>query len=129
MLDDLKIAIGNRIRATREARPRSEQLAGAKIQRSSSMTREELAEAAGVSVRYLASLESGAAMPTIETLVSIARALEVPIQRLLAEPDPKGEEHEKAMAELVAVAEQQDARTIRGIRRVVIAMVAADEHT
>jgi XRE family transcriptional regulator, aerobic/anaerobic benzoate catabolism transcriptional regulator len=47
------------------------------------ISRRELAEAAGVSDRYVAQLESGRGNVTILLLRKIARALEVPMERLL----------------------------------------------
>jgi XRE family aerobic/anaerobic benzoate catabolism transcriptional regulator len=47
------------------------------------MSRRELAEAAGVSDRYLTQLESGRGNVSILLLRRLARALDVPVERLL----------------------------------------------
>ena len=47
------------------------------------ITQAELAERAGISHGYLARLETGRQDPTITTLEKLAKALKVPIGRLL----------------------------------------------
>ncbi|MCP1673653.1 transcriptional regulator with XRE-family HTH domain [Natronocella acetinitrilica] len=47
------------------------------------LTRRELAERSGVSERYLASLETGQANPSLAILFRLAGALELPIEKLL----------------------------------------------
>ncbi|MBI4298227.1 MAG: helix-turn-helix transcriptional regulator [Chloroflexi bacterium] len=64
-------AIGHRIRQLRE---------------SAGLTQEVLAHAAGIGRVTLVRLENGEQSPRYETLVSLARALERPIQELLARP-------------------------------------------
>ena len=63
--------LGNRIRAIRESR---------------GMTQEELAGAAGISVKHVSVLERGIKEPRLSTIVSVAVALKVtPNDLLLAE--------------------------------------------
>jgi transcriptional regulator with XRE-family HTH domain len=47
------------------------------------ITQAELAERAGISHGYLARLETGRQDPTISTLEKLAKALKVPVGRLL----------------------------------------------
>jgi len=53
------------------------------------MSRRELAEAAGVSERYVTELELGRGNSTILLLRKLARALDIPIERLLADDAPQ----------------------------------------
>ena len=59
--------LGKRIRALREHR---------------GLTQEELASRCGISVSFASLLERGERSPSYETLVQIAKALEVPVQEL-----------------------------------------------
>jgi transcriptional regulator with XRE-family HTH domain len=47
------------------------------------ITQAELAERAGISHGYLARLETGRQDPTITTLEKLAKALKVPVEKLL----------------------------------------------
>lgn len=53
------------------------------------MAQEDLAYAAGLSVRQVAALERATADPKVGTLVAIASALEVPLASLLSAEVPK----------------------------------------
>jgi transcriptional regulator with XRE-family HTH domain len=53
--------------------------------RSRGMTQEALAEALDLSVAYVSLIERGGRNPPYTTVVSIARALDVPASRLVAE--------------------------------------------
>lgn len=57
--------------------------------RAKGMSRREVAEAAGVSDRYVTQLESGGGNVSILVLRRLARALEVPMQRLLPDELPR----------------------------------------
>ncbi len=52
------------------------------------MTRKTLSEASGVSERYLAQLESGPGNMSVLLLRKVARAMHVPVERLVAEDEP-----------------------------------------
>jgi XRE family aerobic/anaerobic benzoate catabolism transcriptional regulator len=52
------------------------------------MTRKTLSEASGVSERYLAQLESGQGNMSVLLLRKVARAMRVPVERLVAEDEP-----------------------------------------
>jgi transcriptional regulator with XRE-family HTH domain len=67
---DLKQALGARIRASR---------------RMSRMTQEQLAERIDKSVQTVSSIERGVTLPALDTLWSIALALQVPLPVLLME--------------------------------------------
>jgi len=56
---------------------------------SKDMSRRELAEAAGVSDRYVAQVESGRGNVSILILRKLARALDVPMERLLPDDTPQ----------------------------------------
>ncbi len=49
------------------------------------LSQERLAELAGLSVNFLAQIEIGEKTPSMRTLVRLARALEVPVHKLLEE--------------------------------------------
>ena len=61
------------------------------LRRFRSLTQEQLAERSGLSYKFIGEIERGTGNPTIETIGKIARALEVPVARLLTE---KKEEEE-----------------------------------
>ena len=61
------MVIGDRLRALRQAR---------------NFSQDEVEERAGLLRHYLAGIENGETVPTIETLENIACALEVPLYRL-----------------------------------------------
>jgi len=63
------------------------------------MTRRQLAQASGASERYLAQIEGGQGNPSVIILVSIARALDVPIIELL----PRSNGRTAAMAHILDV--------------------------
>ena len=71
--------LGARLRARREAL---------------GMSQAELGEKAGISANYVGVLERGLKLPTLDTLVALAKALGVPVSELLGEarPDPWLEE-------------------------------------
>jgi transcriptional regulator with XRE-family HTH domain len=75
MLDDLIVVVAKNIRRLRTEQGR---------------TLSELARASGIAKATLSALEAGKGNPTIETLSSLATALEVPFGDLLAggEPEP-----------------------------------------
>jgi transcriptional regulator with XRE-family HTH domain len=80
MADDLRpvlTAVGPRLRAMRKHR---------------GVTLEQLAESTGISVSTLSRLESGQRRPTLELLLPIARAHQVPLDELVGAPasgDPR----------------------------------------
>lgn len=60
-----------------------------KIRKSRNMTQEQLAEKADISVPYMTQIELGQKQPTLETVESIAQALNVPFDGLFrTEPTP-----------------------------------------
>ena len=68
------------------------------------LTRRELAERSGVSERYLASLETGQANPSLAILFRLAGALDMPIQKLLC---PEGQELASGSRHVTPAAEQR----------------------
>ncbi|MBU1208328.1 MAG: helix-turn-helix domain-containing protein [Proteobacteria bacterium] len=75
-MKDIKRTFGQRIKTLR---------------RFKSLTQEQLAERSGLSYKFIGEIERGTGNPTIDTIGKIARALEVPVARLLTE---KKEEEE-----------------------------------
>ncbi|MDQ2957677.1 MAG: XRE family transcriptional regulator [Actinomycetota bacterium] len=76
-IEDTLAAVGPRLRAVREQRQ---------------TTLAQLSQASGVSVSTLSRLESGGRKPTLELLLRLARAHELPVDELLTEPqtgDPR----------------------------------------
>lgn len=67
------VHLGNRVRDLREAR---------------GMTRRELADAAGISDRYVFQFECGRGNMSVLLLRRLASALDVPVERLVAELAP-----------------------------------------
>jgi Zn-dependent peptidase ImmA (M78 family)/DNA-binding XRE family transcriptional regulator len=59
-----------------------------RLRNSSGLTQQELAEAAGLSRVGYRNIETGKSVPKVETLQSLAGALEVPIQQLVARVHP-----------------------------------------
>ncbi|MEV3981531.1 helix-turn-helix domain-containing protein [Nonomuraea sp. NPDC049758] len=74
-LDEVLRAVGPRLRALRQRR---------------GVTLTQLAEATGISVSTLSRLESGGRRPTLELLLSLARAHQVPLDELIDVP-PTGD--------------------------------------
>jgi XRE family aerobic/anaerobic benzoate catabolism transcriptional regulator len=74
--EDLLAELGHRVRALRTARGLSQQA---------------LARTAGLSPRFMAQLESGGGNISVANLAEVARALEVPLERLLAPAPGAGE--------------------------------------
>lgn len=63
------------------------------LRRKRSLTATELADRAGVSKSMISQVEHGNANPSIETVRSIAAALEVPVFTLFLDPDGEAEGH------------------------------------
>jgi transcriptional regulator with XRE-family HTH domain len=75
----LSARLGARLRARREAL---------------GLSQAELAEKVGISANYVGVLERGVKLPTLDTLVALAKALDMPVSELFGEPrsDPWIEE-------------------------------------
>jgi transcriptional regulator with XRE-family HTH domain len=71
---DLKEALATNLRRERHARE---------------MTQEELADRAGLSSRYLGSIERGSVSASVTVLEQLARALRVSPCELIAQPQPQ----------------------------------------
>ncbi len=54
-----------------------------KLRNLSGMTQEELADKIGMSRAYVGYIEQGRNVPTLETLDKIARALKIPVSKLI----------------------------------------------
>jgi len=80
MSDNIKRAIGSRIRAARMAKK---------------LTQEQLAELIGKSVQTVSSLERGKSLPALDTLATLAQALDTPQHLLLATPAANSRREQK----------------------------------
>ncbi len=109
-MPDLKRSIGGRVRRARQSR---ETTTGESGRAKKKMTIGDLAEAAGLSVDYVNKLELGQHMPTAETLVRIAGALEISVAQLLPEARAPRSEREEILAELVDFAQQYETDQIQ----------------
>lgn len=69
-LEDLRPALGRRVRTLRERQ---------------GMTQEQLAEAAQLHWTYVSGIERGRRNPGLNTLARLARALSVPLSKLMAD--------------------------------------------
>ncbi|WP_433323520.1 helix-turn-helix domain-containing protein [Spirillospora sp. CA-294931] len=75
----------------------------------------ELSRRSGIGKATLSQLEAGAGNPTIETVFSLSRALEVPISDLLDRPRPSGPTVVRAADVEALSGEGIDLRPLRGI--------------
>ena len=92
----------------------------AKIRKAAGLTQAELGVRSGVSQRLISNLECGQREGTIDTLIKIARALDVTVTHLTGEKDPESaEDHvirdRAAPAGLVALARNVELCTLIGI--------------
>lgn len=76
------------------------------------MTLQDLASKAGLSLDYVSKLELGSQNPTIETLASIAKALNTTILNLLQNADDVNTEKTKALTDLRMYLEEHSAKEI-----------------
>lgn len=67
-----------------------------------SMTKQALAEKAGMSISFLSDLTNGKANPSLKIMAAIANALEVPLPSLLEVAEPAAAVHENAGSYQVA---------------------------
>lgn len=64
----------------------------ARLRRARGLSQERLAESASITVSYLSRIEIGRRIPTLEVLVAISRALEVPLGRLFVDTRTTGDD-------------------------------------
>jgi transcriptional regulator with XRE-family HTH domain len=57
------------------------------IRRYKDLTQEQLAEAVGISVKFLSNIERGINAPSFETLEKLSKILRVPVEELFHFPD------------------------------------------
>jgi transcriptional regulator with XRE-family HTH domain len=79
----------------------------------------ELAERIDISANYVSVLERGLKLPTLDTLVALAQALNVPASELLGEP-----QSDPWLEEVVTVAATMP-RSLRPVALVVLRAIAA----
>jgi transcriptional regulator with XRE-family HTH domain len=100
MQDNLKIRIGIAVRHARS---------------NADLSQEELANRIGKSAEAVSNIERGLALPTIETLLSLASVLGVPLLELIGEPelDEAKSKHRIALeCQLDAAAQRLDDRVL-----------------
>lgn len=85
--DDGRLGDGARTEAARGPQEQLQRLAARVrgLRESLRLTQEELSRRAGISVSFASLLERGERSPSYETLVAVARALEVPLMELFRE--------------------------------------------
>ncbi len=92
----------------------------AKIRKAAGLTQAELGERSNLSQRLISNIECGQREGTIDTLIKIARALDVTVTQLTGEADPESTEEQvirdrAAPAGLVALARNAELCTLLGI--------------
>jgi transcriptional regulator with XRE-family HTH domain len=115
---DLKKTIGRRIRMLRNARSVP---SGSGKRRS--LTIQELADAAQLSMDYVNKLELGRYMPSGKTLIALAGALDVPVAQLFPDPSARSSSKQRALDELSAFCAQFSAAEVRYLLHVVEAVM------
>lgn len=111
---DLAAHVRKRVRALREARE---------------LTREQLCEAAGLSLDAVSRIEAGTRTPTLDTLAKLAAALRVTAAELLADEDV-APDLPAPVAKMAAMTAAREPAVQRGVERVVSAFLkSVDEVT
>jgi transcriptional regulator with XRE-family HTH domain len=84
--------------------------------RQASMTQQALADAAGVHVNQIKRYEAGAAQPTLEALVGLARALHVSLDQLVFDEGERGPSDDLRLHfEAVSHMSDEDRRVIKAL--------------
>jgi transcriptional regulator with XRE-family HTH domain len=84
--------------------------------RQASMTQQALADAAGVHVNQIKRYEAGAAQPTLEALVGLARALHVSLDQLVFDEGERGPSDDlRLQFEAVSHMSDEDRRIIKAL--------------
>jgi transcriptional regulator with XRE-family HTH domain len=84
--------------------------------RQASMTQQALADAAGVHVNQIKRYEAGAAQPTLEALVGLARALHVSLDQLVFDEGERGPSDDlRLQFEAVSHMSDDDRRIIKAL--------------
>lgn len=86
------------------------------------LTQKELAQRAGIDFRFLGNIERGVSKPSVDTLVKIARALDMPLDILVAEKvywknPPENSAITKEIVRLMSMLEDFDALRVLQIVR------------
>ena len=86
------------------------------------LTQKELAQRAGIDFRFLGNIERGISKPSVDTLVKIARALDMPLDLLVAEHivrknPPENSAITKEIVRLMSMLEDFDALRVLQIVR------------
>lgn len=77
----------------------------ATMRRELRLTQEQLAERAGFATSYVARIEGGKRKPTLETVATIAKALDVPLAELVDPAASSAGRPRRLVAELAAAAQ------------------------
>lgn len=84
--------------------------------RQASMTQQALADAAGVHVNQIKRYEAGAAQPTLEALVGLARALHVSLDQLVFDESERGPSDDlRLQFEAVSHMPDEDRRIVKAL--------------
>jgi transcriptional regulator with XRE-family HTH domain len=84
--------------------------------RQASMTQQALADAAGVHVNQIKHYEAGAAQPTLEALVGLARALHVSLDQLVYDESERGPSDDlRLQFEAVSHMPDEDRRIVKAL--------------
>lgn len=86
------------------------------LRRQHHLTQQALADAVGVHVNQIKRYEAGAAQPTLETLVNLAKALHVSLDALVFEENERGPSDElRLQFEAVSYMPEDDRRIVRAL--------------
>lgn len=92
-----------------------------KVRERKGMTQQSLAEKIDISVPYMSNIERAKKTVSLSVLMSIAQALDVTLDELLADSYPEHKEQDVLLTELGIVLEQCEA----GERRIIVDTVAS----
>ncbi|WP_438433729.1 helix-turn-helix domain-containing protein [Gorillibacterium sp. sgz500922] len=107
-MSELRIFIGNRIRAIRNAK---------------GLTQQKLADASGLDYRYIGALERGERNFSIDTLEKVMQALKVTLKDIAPIAGPVLRTRQEALDEFMALTEelsQEQLEVIRNVNREIV---------
>ena len=87
------------------------------------LSQEEFAEVSGKMINTISNIERGLADPKITTLVSLANALNVPVQDLLADISTNNTPHSDTLKAIIRLLEGQSERTQKTVLKQIEALL------
>ena len=90
------------------------------------LSQEEFAEVSGKMINTISNIERGLADPKITTLVSLANALNVPVQDLLADISTNNIPHSDTLKAIIRLLEGQSERTQKTVLKQIEALLETD---